>query len=340
MAATNFTPISLYYSSTASAVPLAADLVAGELAINTNDGKLYYKNSSNVVTLLASTAGSSGDVVGPASATDNAVARFDLTTGKLIQNSVVTIADTTGNMAGVGTLSSGAITSSSLTATRVPYAGTAGLIQDSANMTFSGTVLTSSFAGPVAATTLSASSTVSGTGFSTYLASPPAIGGAAAAAGTFTAIVGTSVTDSGLTTGRVTYASTGGLLTDSSAFTFNGTTLTVTEIGSTRVNPRTSSTASTATLTPDISSNDQYNLTAQAVALAVAAPIGTPVDGNKIIIRILDNGTSRAITWNATYTAIGSTLPTATAVSKMTYVGCIYNAANTRWDVVAVATQV
>ena len=30
-----------------------------------------------------------GDVVGPASSTDNAVARFDLTTGKLIQNSVV-----------------------------------------------------------------------------------------------------------------------------------------------------------------------------------------------------------------------------------------------------------
>lgn len=35
-----------------------------------------------------------GDVVGPASATDNAIARFDTTTGKLIQNSVVTISDT------------------------------------------------------------------------------------------------------------------------------------------------------------------------------------------------------------------------------------------------------
>ena len=32
-----------------------------------------------------------GDVVGPTSATDNAIARFDTTTGKLIQNSVVTI---------------------------------------------------------------------------------------------------------------------------------------------------------------------------------------------------------------------------------------------------------
>jgi len=56
MAASGYTPISLYYSSTASAVPVAGNLVAGELALNTNDGKLYYKNSSNVVTLLASTA--------------------------------------------------------------------------------------------------------------------------------------------------------------------------------------------------------------------------------------------------------------------------------------------
>ena len=56
MSQSGFTPISLYYSSTATNVPLAADLVSGELAINIADGKLYYKNSSGVVTLLASTA--------------------------------------------------------------------------------------------------------------------------------------------------------------------------------------------------------------------------------------------------------------------------------------------
>jgi hypothetical protein len=54
MAQTGYTPISLYYSTTASNIPTAGNLVAGELAINTADGKLYYKNSSNVVTLLAS----------------------------------------------------------------------------------------------------------------------------------------------------------------------------------------------------------------------------------------------------------------------------------------------
>jgi hypothetical protein len=44
-----------------------------------------------------------GDVVGPASATDNAIARFDQTTGKLIQNSVVTVSDT-GGIAGATTI--------------------------------------------------------------------------------------------------------------------------------------------------------------------------------------------------------------------------------------------
>jgi hypothetical protein len=52
-------------------------------------------------------AGSSGDVMGPTASTDNAIARFDGTDGKLVQNSVVTIADTTGNMAGVGSLAVG-----------------------------------------------------------------------------------------------------------------------------------------------------------------------------------------------------------------------------------------
>jgi len=42
--------------------------------------------------------GSGGDVMGPSSATDNAIVRFDLATGKLIQNSLITI-DDTGNIA-------------------------------------------------------------------------------------------------------------------------------------------------------------------------------------------------------------------------------------------------
>lgn len=106
-----------------------------------------------------------------------------------------------------------------------------------------------------------------------------------------------------------------------------------------RFNPRVFSTTSTASITPDISLYDQYALTAQAAALAINAPIGTPVDGNKLIFRILDNGVARAITWDATYTPIGTNLPTTTTISKTLYVGCIYNSNNTRWDVIAVTLQ-
>ena len=57
MAQTGFTPISNYYSATATNVPTAGNLVAGELAINTADGKLFYKDSSGVVQTIASKAG-------------------------------------------------------------------------------------------------------------------------------------------------------------------------------------------------------------------------------------------------------------------------------------------
>lgn len=58
----------------------------------------------------------SGDVVGPGSATDNAIARFDSTTGKLLQNSAATIADTSGNIA-AGTYNGNAIGAGSTSGT-------------------------------------------------------------------------------------------------------------------------------------------------------------------------------------------------------------------------------
>ena len=62
MAETGFTPIQLYRTATSSAAPTAGNLAAGELAINTNDGKLFYKNSAGAVAVMASTSGSTGDV--------------------------------------------------------------------------------------------------------------------------------------------------------------------------------------------------------------------------------------------------------------------------------------
>ena len=53
---------------------------------------ISYDSGTGVITNSSPSLG--GDVVGPASATDNAVARFDTTTGKLLQNSVVLVGDT------------------------------------------------------------------------------------------------------------------------------------------------------------------------------------------------------------------------------------------------------
>lgn len=52
MPATNYTPIQLYRSGTASTVPVAGNLNYGELAINYNDGLMYYKDSGNAVQII------------------------------------------------------------------------------------------------------------------------------------------------------------------------------------------------------------------------------------------------------------------------------------------------
>jgi hypothetical protein len=53
---------------------------------------ISYDNTTGVITNSSPSLG--GDVVGPASSTDNAIPRFDTTTGKLLQNSVVLVGDT------------------------------------------------------------------------------------------------------------------------------------------------------------------------------------------------------------------------------------------------------
>ena len=60
MAQTGYTPISLYYSTTSSQVPVNTNLVNGELALNITDGKLYYKDNTGTVQLLASKAAAAG----------------------------------------------------------------------------------------------------------------------------------------------------------------------------------------------------------------------------------------------------------------------------------------
>ena len=100
---------------------------------------------------------------------------------------------------------------------------------------------------------------------------------------------------------------------------------------------------STATVTPSTES-DQYNITALATIANIAIPTGsTAFDGQKLTIRIKDNGTAYALSWVTTaggYRTIGTILPLITIATKTMYIGCIYNAADSFWDVVSVAQQV
>lgn len=155
MAQTGFTPISNYYSTTASAVPTAANLVQGELAINTADGKLYYEDSSGVVQVLA-------------------------------------------------TKSTGSIGGSN---TQVQF-NNSGSLGGSSSFTWDGTTVTATkFAGALNGT----------------------VGATTASTGAFTTInASTSITNAGLTSGRVTYAGASGLLSDSAGLTYDGTNLTTT----------------------------------------------------------------------------------------------------------------
>jgi len=139
---------------------------------------------------------------------------------------------------------------------------------------------------------------------------------------------------------RVGYGESDTTIPTANKVDISGSLVATGGITETRINPRVFTTTSVASITPDISSYDQYCLTAQAAALTINAPIGTPADGNRLLFRILDNNTSRAITWNAIFTPIGVSLPAVTTTGKRTYVGAIYNAANVTWDVIAVTTQI
>jgi hypothetical protein len=96
------------------------------------------------------------------------------------------------------------------------------------------------------------------------------------------------------------------------------------------------------TLTPNADTTDIYIAEGLTNAITFAAPSGTPTNGQKLLIRIKDNGSARGITWTTSSTgfrAIGIILPTTTVLSKTTYVGCIYNGADLFWDAIATVTQ-
>jgi len=79
--------------------------LGGIAKIYSGTSGLTFADSTGTKT-LASLATGGGDVTGPASSTDNAIARFDLTTGKIIQNSDVAIGDASGGAVSIDAVTS------------------------------------------------------------------------------------------------------------------------------------------------------------------------------------------------------------------------------------------
>ena len=107
------------------------------------------------------------------------------------------------------------------------------------------------------------------------------------------------------------------------------------------IGQRSNTVASSATPSINTDTTDIFTITALAAAITSMTTnlSGTPVNGQKLIVRILDNGTARAITWGASFVNRGGTLPTTTTLSKYSYVGLIYNSTAAVWDCVVSITE-
>ena len=99
----------------------------------------------------------------------------------------------------------------------------------------------------------------------------------------------------------------------------------------------------TTDATPEVDSDDYdvVTITAQAAAITDVDMVGTAeTNFQKIIFRIKDNGTARAITWGSDFEAKGFALPTTTVISKVLTVGFIYDTVTAKWGCVAVANEI
>jgi hypothetical protein len=115
-----------------------------------------------------------------------------------------------------------------------------------------------------------------------------------------------------------------------------------------RINPRINTTTSSATPAINVDTTDQFNITALTTNITSMSAsgdspagnlTGTPVDGQKLMIRIKGDSTPRTITWGPKYASSGvATLLATTAANKTHLVGLIYDSVTAKWVCVAVDT--
>ena len=136
-------------------------------------------------------------------------------------------------------------------------------------------------------------------------------------------------------TGTIATTQTAGNSTTAIATTDFATTALTTErtatrtVSGMRVNPRTNSTTTAATLAPDLSVANVYYRTTQTETLTISAPIGTPVIGETLYIEV-SSVAAQTLTINATYIVFGAAFPAATTAGKSFLMTCTFNGTNWR----------
>jgi hypothetical protein len=104
-----------------------------------------------------------------------------------------------------------------------------------------------------------------------------------------------------------------------------------------RITPRITTITSHATPTINTDNCDAVTITAQEEAITSMTTnlSGTPTNFQKLLFRIKDDGTGRAITWGDSFEAVGVALPTTTTANKRLIVGFIYDTVTSKWGCVA-----
>lgn len=102
--------------------------------------------------------------------------------------------------------------------------------------------------------------------------------------------------------------------------------------------PRVISITSSATPAPNADVTDVFQVTALATAITTFTnPSGSPAKGQRLTIRIIDNGTGRAITWGTKYKGGTPALPTTTVANHHHIIQFLYEATSANWDAVSVS---
>lgn len=106
-----------------------------------------------------------------------------------------------------------------------------------------------------------------------------------------------------------------------------------------RFQPRTNPASSyTTSVTLDLDNYDGQIITAQTGGLLFNAPTWTAAEMEVRVIRIKDNGTARALTWNSFFRGSANLpLPSTTTLGKVMYLQFIYNATDTKADLIGIA---